>query len=77
MALIQCPECKKQISDRATSCPNCGNPMRSYDPQGSTPISLQILMIIVSIFSIGIMWQIVPLKIYNPFLNQNNQQQKQ
>lgn len=24
MALIKCPECGKQISDNATSCPNCG-----------------------------------------------------
>lgn len=25
--LIQCPECGKQISDKASSCPNCGYPM--------------------------------------------------
>lgn len=24
MALIQCPECGKEISDQAASCPNCG-----------------------------------------------------
>ena len=24
MALIVCPECSRQISDTATSCPNCG-----------------------------------------------------
>ncbi len=28
MALINCPECKKEISDRATSCPNCGFPLQ-------------------------------------------------
>ena len=27
MALIKCPECDKQISDKAHSCPNCGCPM--------------------------------------------------
>lgn len=27
MALIKCPECNKQISDKATSCPHCGFPM--------------------------------------------------
>jgi primosomal protein N' len=27
MALIQCPECEKQISSQAESCPHCGNPM--------------------------------------------------
>ena len=29
MALISCPECNKQISDKATSCPNCGFPIKS------------------------------------------------
>lgn len=28
MALIQCPECSGQISDRAIVCPHCGLPMR-------------------------------------------------
>lgn len=27
MALINCPECGKQISDKAASCPNCGYPI--------------------------------------------------
>lgn len=26
MPLIQCPDCKKEISDAAPSCPNCGRP---------------------------------------------------
>lgn len=26
MALIKCKECKKEISDKAKFCPNCGNP---------------------------------------------------
>lgn len=29
MALITCPECGKQISDRAPQCPKCGYPMVS------------------------------------------------
>jgi len=29
MALIKCPECGKQISDKASCCPNCGYPMAS------------------------------------------------
>ena len=32
MALITCPECGKQISDKALSCPNCGLPL-SQDTQ--------------------------------------------
>lgn len=27
MALIQCPECGREISDKAASCPNCGCPI--------------------------------------------------
>ena len=30
MALISCPECKKEISDRAHSCPFCGFPLDEY-----------------------------------------------
>ena len=30
MALINCPECEKQISDKAESCPNCGYPIINY-----------------------------------------------
>ena len=29
MALINCPECKKEVSDYSTSCPNCGFPIKS------------------------------------------------
>ena len=32
MALISCPECGKEISDKAFACPHCGNPM-SQQPQ--------------------------------------------
>jgi Zn ribbon nucleic-acid-binding protein len=28
MALINCPDCKKQISDSAIKCIHCGRPMR-------------------------------------------------
>ena len=33
MALIKCPECGKEISDKALSCPNCGNPMNQQAQQ--------------------------------------------
>ena len=31
MALVQCPECGKEISDQAISCPNCGYTMRKEE----------------------------------------------
>lgn len=30
MALINCPECGKEVSDRATVCPNCAFPLEEY-----------------------------------------------
>lgn len=30
MALIKCPECGKEISDRSESCPNCGYPTPQF-----------------------------------------------
>ena len=30
MALINCPECGKQVSDKAYSCPECGFPIKDY-----------------------------------------------
>lgn len=40
MSLIRCPECKKEISDRATACPHCGYPIENMDfYQSETSIS--------------------------------------
>ena len=27
MAIINCPECGREVSDKALSCPHCGNPI--------------------------------------------------
>jgi hypothetical protein len=32
MALISCPECAKEISDQAVSCPHCGVPLKPPPP---------------------------------------------
>lgn len=37
MALIQCPECSGQISDKAIICPHCGFPVRNGSISTSTP----------------------------------------
>lgn len=42
--LIQCPECNKQISDRAISCPNCGFPISQtiiLPPKEEKPVKRQ------------------------------------
>lgn len=36
MALIQCPECGKEISDKASTCPNCGCPIKVEGPVVNT-----------------------------------------
>ena len=41
MPLINCPECNKEISNKAASCPNCGYPINSLklsiEQKPSTP----------------------------------------
>lgn len=32
MALIKCPECRKEISDKAIVCPQCGKTAACVDP---------------------------------------------
>jgi hypothetical protein len=32
MALVQCPECKQEISDQAATCPHCGAPQHRPAP---------------------------------------------
>lgn len=39
MALIKCSECGKEISDKATVCPNCGNPVSSVNVANPTAIT--------------------------------------
>ncbi|MBQ9794897.1 MAG: zinc ribbon domain-containing protein [Clostridia bacterium] len=38
MAIIVCPECAKEYSNKARACPNCGCP-REYAPHGSIDIA--------------------------------------
>ncbi|MFA5888760.1 MAG: zinc ribbon domain-containing protein [Candidatus Paceibacterota bacterium] len=33
MSLIKCSECGKEISDKAVSCPSCGNPTVTKSPE--------------------------------------------
>lgn len=42
MGLIKCTECGKEISDKATTCPNCGCPVNST--AGTTPPPMQQTM---------------------------------
>lgn len=73
MAMINCPECGKEISDQAVSCPNCGAPIRIVQPvpQFVAPqpkkksSTLGVLALIFSIigctFFVGIILAIIDL----------------
>ncbi len=37
MALINCPECGKQVSDKAEQCPDCGLPINPTNKPKSKP----------------------------------------
>ncbi|MBQ6520310.1 MAG: zinc ribbon domain-containing protein [Anaerolineaceae bacterium] len=43
MAIIKCPECGKDVSDKAVSCPACGYPIASKIPNGDIQIKIGIL----------------------------------
>lgn len=39
MAIILCPECKREISDKASACPSCGFPVSDYFHNSDTEAS--------------------------------------
>lgn len=48
MALVKCPECGQMVSDKATSCPNCGNPIKSENGLNwKTPILSFVVLLLV------------------------------
>ena len=61
MALINCPECGKEISDEAKSCPNCGKPLKVKREIKINKKKLGIVIGIIVVLTIGI---IVGLRIY-------------
>ncbi len=43
MALINCPECGKETSDKATTCPNCGCPIKRAETKIMVKASSQFI----------------------------------
>jgi TM2 domain-containing membrane protein YozV len=56
MALINCSECDRQISDQAAACPNCGAP--GPNPVLVTPTKSRSTTVLLAILlgGIGIHW---------------------
>ena len=44
MALISCSECKKEISDKAQTCPNCGFSLPVFENKNNTTSSTSFSM---------------------------------
>jgi hypothetical protein len=40
MAIISCPECSREVSDKASACPHCGYPLQSVPKEGMVRIKL-------------------------------------
>lgn len=53
MALVKCPECGNEISDKAKSCPTCGYLIKRNDPKNRLhKVLISIILIIVLIVGI-------------------------
>ena len=50
MALIKCNECQKEISDKATTCPNCGAPVVAPPAPAANPEKQIAAVIVVILF---------------------------
>ena len=50
MALINCPECGKEISDKAASCPNCGTPINETENKQSIFGIVGFILSIIGLF---------------------------
>ena len=43
MAIIQCPECRKEVSNIAKNCPNCGCPIKMEQPSNEVKIRMSMI----------------------------------
>lgn len=62
MALMECPECSKSVSDTAESCPSCGYQLKQRPAGGS---STRKAVVIVAIF-LGAFGAIIGFTVGNP-----------
>ena len=68
MALIRCADCRREVSDRAKACPNCGSPIELSSRNGeddllggmnNTPVSVKKITPVKIAVSLGIALVIV------------------
>ncbi len=57
MALINCPECNSQVSDKARECPECGHPIKENWFAESLKLGfIMILMVILVFIVASLIW---------------------
>lgn len=56
MALINCSECGKPISENADSCPNCGNPILHAKKKSGCLYKIFIYIILLPISAVLLFW---------------------
>ncbi|VXC20959.1 conserved hypothetical protein [Luteimonas sp. 9C] len=67
MALVQCRECGREISDRALACPQCGDPRRMASSSRGIRILLGVLVgVLVLMFAAGILFAWLAPKASHP-----------
>ncbi len=62
MALIECPECSKSVSDTANNCPSCGY---QFAMKGARSTAIGKILLIVAI-CLGLFGSIVGFTMGNP-----------
>lgn len=77
MALIKCPECGKEISDKTKKCPECGYPIKKLNKKSGTKrkIIISLIIVIGIIFIISI--TVIIIKLSNGKSTQQVEQQTQ
>jgi len=72
MALINCPECSKQVSDKALTCPNCGVGIASEaESRGTTVATIQKTskglelhtLMSVTVIIVGVAWMAIIISV--------------
>ena len=43
MAMIKCPECGQNVSDKAATCPHCGYAVADSRPDGMVRIKMSVI----------------------------------
>lgn len=67
MALIKCPECGKEVSDKASACPNCGYRISHPEKAAAIIKYAKVGMIcLLAVVAIIVLYKVVS-KVHSPF----------